>query len=102
MNRLIGERDWPAQEVYHLLLDFPLQDGTRVVINVDCRSEDDQGMTYAFTEDGTRVKRGDSPLEMYKQRSDNLEDITYLECLQYYDYRKKDNIYRRQKAPARV
>jgi hypothetical protein len=37
MNRLIGERDYSAQEVCHLLLGLPLQEDSRVVGSVDCR-----------------------------------------------------------------
>jgi hypothetical protein len=39
MNQLVGERDWSAQEVCHLL-DLPLLDVARQVINVDLRPED--------------------------------------------------------------
>lgn len=40
MNQLVGERDWSAQEVCHLLLDLPLLHVSRQVINVDLRPED--------------------------------------------------------------
>ena len=40
MNKLISERDYSAQEIAHLLLNIPLQEGTRVVIPVDCRPLD--------------------------------------------------------------
>lgn len=36
LDRLISERDWAAQEVLHMLLDLPLQQGSREVIHVDC------------------------------------------------------------------
>jgi ATP-dependent DNA helicase PIF1 len=31
MNKLISERDWSVQEICHLLMHLPLQEGTRVV-----------------------------------------------------------------------
>jgi ATP-dependent DNA helicase PIF1 len=37
MNKLIGERDWPAMEVSHLLLDLPLTECSHVIQPVDCR-----------------------------------------------------------------
>lgn len=37
MNRLVGERDWSAQEVMHILLGIPLQQGSRTVLTLDCR-----------------------------------------------------------------
>ena len=42
LNKLIGERDWSAQEVSHILLGLPLQDSSRHVITVDCRPEEVQ------------------------------------------------------------
>ncbi|KIX00539.1 uncharacterized protein Z518_10679 [Rhinocladiella mackenziei CBS 650.93] len=41
LYRLIGERDWSAQEVSHLLLQIPVQHSSREVVNLDCRPEDD-------------------------------------------------------------
>ncbi|KAK0655513.1 hypothetical protein B0T16DRAFT_499445 [Cercophora newfieldiana] len=37
MNKLIAERDWSSQEVCHLLLNIPRQNGTREVRVVNCR-----------------------------------------------------------------
>ena len=45
MNRLIGERDWSAQEVCHLL-DLPLQGSSRVTLSVDCRPENVQSASF--------------------------------------------------------
>ncbi len=36
INKLVSERDWTAQEVYHHLLNLPLVKGSRVVLDVDC------------------------------------------------------------------
>jgi ATP-dependent DNA helicase PIF1 len=41
MNKLIAEHDWLAQEVCHQLLDIPLCEGSRNVVILDCRQEDD-------------------------------------------------------------
>ena len=40
LNKLIGERDWSAQEVSHLLLQIPVQDSSRGVVSLDCRPEE--------------------------------------------------------------
>ena len=37
MNKLIGERDWSSQEVFHILFNVPLQEGSRIVETLDCR-----------------------------------------------------------------
>jgi hypothetical protein len=34
LNKLIGERDWSAQEVSHLLLQIPVQDSSRGVVSL--------------------------------------------------------------------
>jgi len=51
MNQLVGERDWSAQEVSHLLLDLPLVNTSRQFVNVDLRPEDERAMTFVFHED---------------------------------------------------
>ncbi|KAH8654651.1 hypothetical protein BGZ60DRAFT_508337 [Tricladium varicosporioides] len=40
LNKLIGERDWPAQEVSHILLQLPVQKSSRALVSLDCRPED--------------------------------------------------------------
>jgi len=39
LNKLIGERDWSAQEVSHILLQLPVQESSRFVVTLDCRPE---------------------------------------------------------------
>lgn len=38
MNRLVGERDYSSQDVMHQLLEIPLQQDSREVLSLDCRS----------------------------------------------------------------
>ncbi|KAM4055604.1 PIF1-like helicase [Hirsutella rhossiliensis] len=40
MPRLVAERDYSKQEVSHLLLGLPLQEGSRTCLYVDCRNPD--------------------------------------------------------------
>ena len=42
LNKLIGERDWSAQEVSHILLQLPVQKSSRMLASLDCRPEDIQ------------------------------------------------------------
>jgi ATP-dependent DNA helicase PIF1 len=42
LNKLIGERDWSAQEVSHILLRLPVQHCSREVVLFDCRPEEAQ------------------------------------------------------------
>ncbi|KAG6018683.1 hypothetical protein E4U40_007936 [Claviceps sp. LM458 group G5] len=42
LNKLLVERDWGSQEVSHLPLDLPLVQGSRVVLTLDCRTEQDR------------------------------------------------------------
>lgn len=51
MNKIVGGRDWGAQEVCHLLLGLYLQKGTRVVLSVDCRLPSDQGRNLVLNDD---------------------------------------------------
>src|SRR6266516_2086781 len=42
LNKLIGEHDWSAQAVSHILLQLPVQKSSRMVANLDCRLEEAQ------------------------------------------------------------
>ncbi|EED14666.1 hypothetical protein TSTA_041440 [Talaromyces stipitatus ATCC 10500] len=79
MNRLIGERDWSAQEVLHLLLDIPLQSASRICINVDCRPEEVHSAVFVpiepEIEGDETVQRGLSALDKYKRRHTLFEDL---------------------------
>ncbi|KAF1986139.1 hypothetical protein K402DRAFT_304358, partial [Aulographum hederae CBS 113979] len=66
MNKLIAERDWSAQEVMAHLLNIPAQESSRVVINVDCRPEQDQPQAIAIA-DGS-IQAGISSFVKYKNR----------------------------------
>ncbi|EEU34868.1 uncharacterized protein NECHADRAFT_98098 [Fusarium vanettenii 77-13-4] len=40
LNQLVTERDYSKQEVSHLLLGLPLQEGSRTCLHIDCRNPD--------------------------------------------------------------
>jgi len=82
MNKLIGERDWSSQEVFHILFNIPLQIGSREVITLDCRpNQDNQAIRF---EDGEVVAQGTSKLQKYIDRPVELEDMTYFAFLTLY------------------
>ena len=61
MNKLIGERDWSSQEVMHIILNIPLQQGSRDVVTLDCRvGQDNQALR--FDDDANAVLQGTSKL----------------------------------------
>ncbi|KID83314.1 ATP-dependent DNA helicase PIF1 [Metarhizium guizhouense ARSEF 977] len=81
MNKLIAERDYSAQEISHLLLNIPLQEGTRMVVYVDCRPLEQHVRSYRADDD---VSEAVGSYRKYLQRNDQHESITYLEYLQSY------------------
>ncbi|KAK8912376.1 ATP-dependent DNA helicase pif1 [Metarhizium anisopliae] len=82
MNKLIAERDYSAQEISHLLLNIPLQEGTRMVVYVDCRPLEQHVRSYRVDDD---VSEAIGSYRKYLQRNDQHESITYLEYLQSYN-----------------
>ncbi|KAM4067671.1 PIF1-like helicase [Hirsutella rhossiliensis] len=56
MNKLIAERDYSAQEISHLLLNIPLQEGTRMVVYVDCRPLEQHVRSFRVDEDSYNLK----------------------------------------------
>ncbi|OAQ71916.2 ATP-dependent DNA helicase PIF1 [Pochonia chlamydosporia 170] len=82
MNKLIAERDYSAQEISHLLLNIPLQEGTRMVVYVDCRPLEQHVRSYRVDDD---VSEAVGSYRKYLQRNDQHESVTYLEYLQSYN-----------------
>jgi ATP-dependent DNA helicase PIF1 len=93
LNKLIGERDWSAQEVSHILLNLPVQKASRDTITLDCRPEEAQD-SLVVLESGD-VTAQQSVLQRYKSRlTDVIEarrtavtGLTLFECLRAWDYR---------------
>jgi ATP-dependent DNA helicase PIF1 len=89
LNKLVGERDWSAQEVSHILLGIPLQQASRQVVNLDCRPEDNQDDSVTFEDDEVKVQK--SAFRRYKERTEHdgsLGNLTLLEWLRRYDFYK--------------
>ncbi|KAJ5111720.1 hypothetical protein NUU61_001350 [Penicillium alfredii] len=92
MNALVGECDWSAQEVCHILLDIPLQHGSRPVMVVDCRPPSDQSIPFVIMEqegETSAVRRGQSLLQKYQSRIQSLDSATYLEFLRRCDRKRR-------------
>lgn len=89
MNKLIGERDYSAQEVSHILLGLPLQEDSRVVQSVDCRPQDRHTYPLDLAEDGT-TRDNKSAYDKYLERLEGLEGISYFEFLQRYNFASRN------------
>jgi hypothetical protein len=92
LNAFLAERDYSAQEVCHMLLDIPLQQGSRAPIRLDCQPENRLTTSFIFNhaadneEDG--VRRGKSVYEKYKSRPVRLEQVSLLIFLQKYNFER--------------
>jgi ATP-dependent DNA helicase PIF1 len=112
INKLIGERDYSAQEVMHTLFGLPLVHCSRTVLNVDCRPEDAQTTSYTFrrggdpnldttTNDTAAITEGTSLYAKYKDRPTSLEDVCYLDFLLHFTHHGR-HFKRRPRAKPRV
>jgi ATP-dependent DNA helicase PIF1 len=84
MNKLIAERDYSSQEVCHILLGLPLQEGSRVVLSVDCRPHDEQSRMLRIREDD--VIEAPRAYEKYRARPRRMESVTYFEFLSIWNF----------------
>ncbi len=84
LNKLIGERDWSAQEVSHILLRHQVHHSSRIPVPLDCRPEDAQPDLLVLESGDVTAQR--SPLRRYRDR---LADTAYgnplLPLLSLYD-----------------
>ncbi|XP_073287600.1 uncharacterized protein [Primulina huaijiensis] len=86
MNRLIGERDWSAQEVSHVLFGLPLHRGSRQSVTLDCRKESDIGRTVELDESGVEQRSGKHLLEKYETRDPEYENATLFQFLTNFEH----------------
>ncbi|KAJ3459135.1 hypothetical protein MRS44_015208 [Fusarium solani] len=104
MNILITERDWPAQEINHLLLNLDLQQGTRVVQNVDCRHSNQHWKADFVPADGEdSVVTAKNTYQKYLGRPDGLKDCSYFFFLTRIDFSGRPQSWREfPQAPDRI
>lgn len=90
MNKIVGGRDWGAQEVCHLLLGLHLQKGTRVVLSLDCRLLSDQGRNLVLNDNEEAppqedFRKGKSYWTKYLERPPYYEEFTFFTALTQCD-----------------
>jgi ATP-dependent DNA helicase PIF1 len=89
LNKLIGERDWSAQEVSHILLGLPAQDSSRQVVTLDCRPEEVQNDAITVEDETVTAQR--SPLRRYQDRltdqvNQALASVTLFDWLRAWNW----------------
>jgi hypothetical protein len=89
MNKLVGERDYSAQEICHILLGLPLQDDSRVVQSVDCRPHDRHARPIDITADGD-IEESSTSYDKYLQRPKQMEDVTYVDFLTNWNFKARN------------
>ena len=92
LNKLIGERDWSAQEISHLLLQLPVQHSSRTLVSLDCRPDKDQPDLIVLESGELQAQR--SPLRRYCERLTDtanqnpaLPGLSLFDCLRSWDWR---------------
>ena len=86
MNKLIGDRDYSAQEVCYKLLDLPLKKCSYKSVNVDLRPETKHSYLYRVKGEETRCSL--SVLEKYKERLAEDKELPYITFLKSHNYYK--------------
>ena len=77
INKLIGERDWSAQEVCYHLIDEDLRGSSRAHVSLDLRYSEGRSYRLDLEDLGHGLKR--TALESYCKRDKDKEDISLLE-----------------------
>ena len=108
MNKLIGERDYSAQEVMHTLFQYPLVSSSRTTLNVDCRPEEEHQTSFNFSrrvndilDDEPVFQESTSVLTKYKHRDAMHDNVCYIDYLMHFSH-KKGHDKRRKRALPRV
>jgi serine/threonine protein kinase len=99
LNKLVGERDWSAQEVSHILLKIPQQQSTRQYSVLDCRPELGHDR-HVMIDENNMARDALSAYKRYKQRlthvngGNHLLDVSLLDWLQLYSWDKHTSVLR--------
>ncbi|EAQ86310.1 hypothetical protein CHGG_07563 [Chaetomium globosum CBS 148.51] len=102
MNKLIGERDYSAQETCHILLKLPLYQDSRVVISVDCRPADRHNRLAEFSEADEAVQTKKTSYEKYLERPSDMEAVSYFRFLETWNFQSPNpGNWREWRPPAR-
>ncbi|KAM4054864.1 PIF1-like helicase [Hirsutella rhossiliensis] len=99
LNQLVAERDYSKQEVSHLLLGLPLQEGSRTCLYV-CRNPDRHSRSLRI--DGDEVDEAPNVYEKYTQRPEALADLSYVSFLKCWNIRPRDPSKWKQWQPVNV
>jgi ATP-dependent DNA helicase PIF1 len=89
LNKLIGEQDWSAQEVSHILLELPVQEASRASITLDCRPEQSQDNLIVLEDRDISTQR--SPTRRYQDQTHDapsargLRSVSLFDWLQFWD-----------------
>ena len=91
LNKLIGERDWSAQEVSHILLQLPVQKSSRMLVGLDCRPDTVQRDLIVLESGEVTAQR--LVLRRYQDRLTDtahgnaaLIDLSLFDCLRHWDW----------------
>ena len=91
LNKLIGERDWLAQEVSYILLQLLVQKSSWMLVSLNCCLEDVQKDLITLESGKLTVQR--SALQRYRDRLTDtrhgnaaLPDLLLFDCLQFWDW----------------
>jgi ATP-dependent DNA helicase PIF1 len=86
LNKLLGERDWSAQEINHILFEIPLTSSSRDVIMLDCRKEEDRPAYGEMDEEGIKITRS-----RYTRYMDRKKDALKFDAKKRQAARDKAN-----------
>ncbi|EFY93991.1 ATP-dependent DNA helicase PIF1 [Metarhizium robertsii ARSEF 23] len=91
LNKLIGERDWSAQEISHILLQLPVQKSSRMLVGLDCRPDNVQRDLIVLesgevTAQRLVLRRYQDRLADTKHGDAALIDLSLFDCLRHWDW----------------
>ncbi|EFY94197.1 ATP-dependent DNA helicase PIF1 [Metarhizium robertsii ARSEF 23] len=91
LNKLIGERDWSAQEISHILLQLPVQKSSRMLVGLDCRPDNVQRDLIVLesgevTAQRLVLRRYQDRLADTKHGNAALVDLSLFDCLRHWDW----------------
>ena len=101
LNRTLVERDWPASEICHILLDLPLRRSSRTVVSLDLRRVEDRKRVILkdlTAPGGNEIKLSVTMIEKYCRRPVDQKDLTLYQAVRDHAW----DSYRREFVPVKA
>src|SRR5699024_9320217 len=84
--KTVGERDYSAQEVMHILMGWPMHSCSRKFVTLSIGA--DEGQHFAIDADNESIRQGQSMLQKYRKRPVEVQELSLMKFAKWHNIQK--------------